>query len=219
MLKIYGVNKSRATRTVWMARELGLAFEQVPVIQANRLAAPLSADARLNTQSPAFRAISTMAAIPVIDDDGLVLFESLAINLYLAKKHGGPLAPKDLVEDALMMQWSFFAATEIEATALKISMAAAQGRLDSEAGQAELQVAGRLLKRPFNVLETWFSSHDYLVGDRFTAADLNLAEVVRYAQAHTALMQEHPRLSAWLGRCQARPAFKAMWQARLDETE
>ncbi|MGV8936228.1 MAG: glutathione S-transferase family protein [Allorhizobium sp.] len=217
MLKIYGVYKSRATRTLWMAGELGLAFELVPVIQANKLAAPLSPDARLNTHSPAFRAITAMAAIPAIDDDGLVLTESLAINLYLAKKHGGSLSPKDLVEDAQMLQWTLFAATEIEANALKTSMAAAQGRLDSEAGQAELQVSGRLLKRPLGVLEAWFASHDYLVGERFTAADINVAEVVRYAQAHTALMQEHPHLSAWLERCHARPAFKAMWQARLDE--
>jgi len=216
MLKIYGVYKSRATRTLWMAGELGLEFELVPVIQAKKLTAPLSADARLNTLSPAFRAITPMGAIPAIDDDGL-LTESLAINLYLAKKHGGPLAPKDLIEDALMMQWSLFAATEIEATALKISTAAAEGRLDSEAGQAEMQVAARLLKRPLGVLEARFGSHDHLVGDRFTAADLNVAEVVRYAQPHTALMQEHPKLSAWLARCQARPAFKAMWQARLEE--
>jgi glutathione S-transferase len=52
------------------------------------------------------------------EDDGLVLHESLAINLYLAKKHGGPLAPTNLAEDALMTMWTLWAATEVESHAL-----------------------------------------------------------------------------------------------------
>ena len=92
-LKIYGVLRSRASRTVWLAKELGLAFEHIPVIQAYRLADATAANAPLNTAAPAFRAVNPNGHIPTIDDDGLILHESLAINLYLAKKHGGPLAP------------------------------------------------------------------------------------------------------------------------------
>jgi len=160
-----------------------------------------------------------MGAIPAIDDDGLRLYESMAINLYLTKKHGGPLAPNDLVEDALITQWSFFAVTEIEANALKISLANAQGRLATEAGQAEAEVVSRLLKRPFGVLEKHFAANDYAVAGRFTVADINLAEVVRYGQPYQPLMDEHPHTAAWLKRCQERPAFKAMWQTRLEEQE
>eukprot|EP01035_Chromulina_nebulosa_P014683 gene14683-biopygen12512 len=76
MLKIYGVYKSRATRILWLVEELGLPFEQVPVLQAYKLADPLAADARLNTRSPAFLAVNPMGGIPTIDDDGLVLNES-----------------------------------------------------------------------------------------------------------------------------------------------
>ena len=70
-LKIYGVLRSRASRTVWLAKEVGLAFEHVPVIQADRLTDPAAADAPLNTSSPAFRAINPNGLIPTIDDDGL----------------------------------------------------------------------------------------------------------------------------------------------------
>ncbi len=219
MLRIYGVYKSRATRTFWLAGELDLAFEHVPVIQARKLADPLAPGARLNTRSPEFLAINPMGAIPSIDDDGLKLHESLAINLYLAKKHGGPLAPKDLTEDALMTQWSFFAATEIELNALKISTTNAEGRLGTDAGKAEADAVSRLLKRSFGVLEQQLASQDYLVGGRFTVADLNVAEIVRYAQPYQPLMDEHPHVAAWLKRCQDRPAFKAMWRTRADEQE
>jgi len=69
MLKIYGVYRSRATRNIWLCDEMGVPFESVPVIQANRLADPLAPGAPLNTKSPAFLAVNPAGAIPAIDDD------------------------------------------------------------------------------------------------------------------------------------------------------
>ncbi|MGL4094531.1 glutathione S-transferase family protein [Agrobacterium cavarae] len=217
MLTIYGVYRSRATRTLWLAGELDIAFDHVPVIQARRLADPMAADAPLNTLTPSYLAINPMGTIPCIDDDGMVLYESMAINLYLARKYGTSVAPKDAAEDAHMLQWSFFAATEIETNSLKISSTFAEGLADSETGKAVIDVAARMLRRPFRVLEQHLADKDYLVGDRFTVADLNAAEVVRYAQTHAPLFDAHPAVKAWLERCQSRPAFKAMWDARAAE--
>lgn len=219
MLKIYGVYKSRATRILWLMEELGTPFELVPVLQAYKLQDPLSADARLNTRSPAFLAINPMGSIPTIEDDGLVLNESLAQTLYVAKKNGGPIGPRDLQEEALMLQWSLFAATSIETEALKISMANAEGRLATEGGQQEAKAVARILARPFGVLEKHFAHNDYTVGARFTVADINLAEIVRYAQAYKPLFDAHPKTAAWLAHVQARPGFKAMWEKRLAEVE
>jgi len=217
VLTIYGVYRSRATRTLWLAGELDIAFDHVPVIQARRLADPMAADAPLNTLTPSYLAINPMGTIPCIDDDGMVLYESMAINLYLARKYGTSVAPKDAAEDAHMLQWSFFAATEIETNSLKISSTFAEGLADSETGKAVIEVAARMLRRPFRVLEQHLADKDYLVGDRFTVADLNAAEVVRYAQTHAPLFDAHPAVKAWLERCQSRPAFKAMWDARAAE--
>jgi glutathione S-transferase len=89
-----------------MAKELGVPFEHVPVIQYYRLPDPAAADAPLNTSSAEFRAVNPNGLVPSIDDDGFVLNESLAITLYLARKHGGPLAPKDVREDGLMTMWT-----------------------------------------------------------------------------------------------------------------
>lgn len=217
MLTIYGVYRSRATRTLWLAGELGLNFKLVPVIQARRVEDPLAANAPMNTLTPSFLAINPMGTIPCIEDDGMVLYESMAINLYLARKHGTSVAPADLAEDAQMMQWSFFAATEIETNALKISSTVSEGLANTDAGQAVIEVAARLLRRPFKVLEQHLSENEYLVGNRFSVADINVAEVVRYAQAHTPLFEANPVVKAWLDRCQSRAAFKAMWSARDSE--
>lgn len=219
MLKIYGVYKSRATRILWLMEELGTPFELVPVLQAYKLKDPMAPDARLNTRSPEFLAVNPMGSIPTIDDDGLVLNESLAQTIYVAKKSGGPLAPANAAEDALTLQWTLFGATSIETEALKISMANGEGRLASEAGQAEAKVVARILARPFGVLEKHFATHDYAVGDRFTVADINLGEMVRYAQAYQPLFDAHPKTAAWLTRIQSRPGFKAMWEKRLAEVE
>ncbi|MFN4205302.1 MAG: glutathione S-transferase family protein [Agrobacterium albertimagni] len=219
MLKIYGVYKSRATRILWLMEELGAPFELVPVIQAYKLKDPMAADARLNTRSPAFLTVNPMGSIPTIEDDGLVLNESLAQTIHVAKTIGGPIAPKDAAEDALTLQWTLFAATSIETEALKISHANNEGRLSTEAGRAEAEAVAQILARPFGVLEKHFSAHDYAVGDRFTVADINLGEVVRYAQAYQPLFDAHPKTAEWLARIQSRPGFKAMWEKRLAEVE
>lgn len=218
MLSIYGVYRSRATRTLWLAGELELEFRHVPVLQARRVPDPLAAGAPLNTLSPEYLAINPMGTIPCIDDDGFILYESMAINLYLARKHGGTLAPANLTEDAAFMQWSFFAATEIEANALKISATIAEGLADSDAGKAVIDIAARILRRPLRVLEQALSGNEYLVANRFTVADINVAEIVRYAQGHAPLIDAHPAVKAWLERVQARPAFRAMWETRAAET-
>jgi glutathione S-transferase len=217
MLKIYGVYRSRATRPLWLAEEMNLSVETVPVIQAYRLAEPMAAGAQINTLSPEFLAVNPMGSIPSMDDDGFVLHESLAITLYLARKYGGELGPKDIAEEGSMIQWSLFAATSIETPALKISATLSGGKADTDEGKAEIEVAARTLKRPFDVLEKHLSANSHMVGGRFTVADINVAEVVRYAQGHAPLFDSRPALKAWIEACQARPGFKAMWDKRTAE--
>jgi len=212
MLTIHGVTRSRASRVIWLCHELDLPFRQVPVIQAYRIADAEAPDAPANTKSPDFLALSPAGAIPVIEDEGLVLSESLAITLHLARKHGGPAGPQDYAEDALMTQWSLYGATAIEPDALTILM------LGQSADDAEIVAeAAARLARPLAVVEEHLATHAYLVGGRFTVADLNLAEIIRYAQGDAALMARHPAISAWLAACQDRPAFKTMWAARMAE--
>ena len=218
MITLYGVYRSRASRPLWLLTELGLGFTHIPVIQAYRLKTdPTAADAPLNTATPSFLAVNPQGQIPAYAEEGLVLTESLAITLHIARCHGGPLGPQSNAESALMEQWSLFAATSIEAPALEILYIIGDGGDQTPEGQASIAVNAEKLRRPLARLQAHLAAHDWLVGDRFTAADINVAEVVRYAQSHPTLLGEFPAVKAWLERCQSRPAFKAMWEARSAE--
>ena len=215
-LTIYGVLRSRASRNVWLAKELGLPYRLVPVIQAYRLPDPAAADAPLNTSSPAFRAVNPNGLIPSMEDDGFVLHESLAINLYLAKKHGGPLSPLDWREEALASMWALWAAGECEPHAIQVIYQVAKPEAERDPAVTEAAVAA--LRRPFGVLEGVLTAGaGYLVGGRFTVADLNTAEILRYAQGAPELFAEHPAVAGWLAACQARSAFREMMAERERE--
>jgi glutathione S-transferase len=216
MLTIYGVHRSRASRNIWLAHELGLPFKQVPVIQHYRLPNAKAAGAPLNTRSPDFLKVNPNGHVPSIDDDGLVLHESLAINLYLAKKHGGTLAPANLAEDGEMGMWSLWAVNEVEPHSINVLY----HRVGNPWGPKDAKVADAAvesLKAPFTVLDSTLAKRRHIVGDRFTVADINVAEIVRYAQPAPELFEGAPNVKAWLAACQARPAFKKMWDAREKE--
>jgi len=212
MLTIYGAYRSRASRAIWLANELGLAFKHVPVMQLYRLSAEAATRTR-NTRSPEFLAVNPNGHIPAIDDDGLILSESLAINLYLAKKHGGPLAPADLAEDALMTMWALWAAIQVEPHSIQVlnhRLARRPEERDPEVAAAAI----RALRAPLGVLDEALARSGSIVGGRFTVADINTAEVLRYALPAPELFEAAPRVRAWLAACHARPAFKAMMAAR-----
>jgi glutathione S-transferase len=210
-LKIYGMLRSRASRNAWLCEELGVKYEKVPVMQAYRLADPHASDAPFNTFSPAFRKVNPNGHIPTMDDDGLVLHESLAINLYLVKKHGGPLAPRDLREEGLTYMWTLWAATEVEPHSVAIVQNAGKD-------QAAVDAAAAHLPGPFAVLDAALKEGGgYLIGNRFTVADLNVAEVLRYAQPAASLFEAAPNVKRWIETCQSRPAFKRMSADRLAE--
>jgi len=215
MSKLYGAFRSRATRNLWLLAELGVPYEHIPVLQANRKSA--AAGGVMTTRSPEFLALSPAGAVPVLDDDGFVLSESLAINLYLAKKHGGPLAPRDLQEEAKMMQWALYAATSVEAQAQVVAYAYSQNRAGTTEGDADIAAASAKLARPLDVIEAHLAKHGHPVGGRFTVADINLAEIMRSTQAHPPLLDPRPATKAWLLACQERPAFKSMIEKRLAE--
>ncbi len=217
MITLYGVYRSRASRPLWLFAEIGAPYRHIPVIQAYRLTNAMAADAPLNTASPSFMAVNPMGQIPTLTDGDLVLTESMAITLHIARILGGDLGPKDAAETALMEQWSLFATSNIEVPALEITMTFNNGTAETAEGKAIIAIAAEKLRRPFRRLDDLLQASGQMVGNRFTVADINVAECVRYAQAHPTLLDEFPALHAWLKTCQSRPAFKAMWQARMAE--
>jgi glutathione S-transferase len=200
MLKIYGTVRSRAARTIWMAEELGIPYELVTVDYRAR-----------ETRTPAFLEINPNGHVPAIDDDGLRLHESMAINLYLARRHvGSPLAPQDVREEGLCLSWSFWAVTELESNALTV-LVQGQALPPAQRDPQKLARAVGALRTPLGVLEKKLAagkSPAYLLGDRFTVADLNIAAVLAWVRAAPELLQEHPAVAAWLELCLSREAYR-----------
>lgn len=219
MITLYGVYRSRASRPLWILAELGLPFNHISVIQSNRLEHAMTTDAPLNTASPEFLAVNPLGEIPVMEEDGLILSESLAITLHIARRHGGMLGPQSDGESALMEQWTLFAATSIEVPARKVLNTVESGDAETLEGQSHIARSAENLRRPLTHLQNFLGTHPYLVGDRFTVADVNLAECLRYAQEYPALFAKFPAVQNWLDRCQSRPAFRAMWQRQQAEAD
>lgn len=192
-LTIYGKPASRAFRVLWAAEEAGVAYENVRY----DFTGP-------EIKSAAYRAINPNAAIPAITDDGRPLFESLAINLYLARK-ANKLWPTDLAGEALVYQWTLWAATEVEPV-LGTWFYHAQFLPEAERKPAVAQEAAGKLPRRFDVLEGRLGESAWLAGDTFTIADLNVAAVMFRAPAFG--LDRWPRVGDWHSRCYARPAAR-----------
>lgn len=216
-MQLFATYRSRATRNLWAAAELGITLDLVPVWQTYRLRDPAATDAPMHTGSPEFLEMSPAGAIPVLRDGDLVLSESLAINLYLAKKAGGPLAAETDGEEAQMVQWALYSMTAMEPHTLPILYVHAEKRRDSNEGLAEIGTHVLALERPLKALEAHLTAHSYMIGHRFTVADINMAEVLRYAQAENGVIERFGAVDAWLRACQSRPAYVAMMADREKE--
>ncbi len=204
-LKIYGVARSRASRVLWMAKELGLDYEHVKVDFATG-----------ETRTPAHLALNPNGHVPVIDDDGLILWESMAINLYLAKKYGtGGLYPSRTDDEARAWQWSFWGVTEVERPVLTAMMNRAIYP-ESQRDLAAADAAEKMLAQPLGVLDGVLARTAYLLGAQFTVADLNVASILAWARPGRIDMSAFPKVGEWLKNCAERPAASATRQLQRE---
>ena len=193
MLRIHGSARSRATRTLWMAGELGLAYEHNDILPRSPA-----------TQTPEFRALNPNGRLPVIEDDGFVLYESMAINFYLAKKHNSPLYPADTKNEALTHQWSFW---ETDRTDRQLtdyvnnSTGPEENRNKAAADSTWAQIAASM-----DVLNAALAKSAWLAGPAFSLADLNVAAALYRALFLDLAAWPHAR--KWLAACWERPAAK-----------
>ena len=133
-----------------------------------------------------------------------MLWESLAITLYLAKKHGR-LYPATLAGEAKAWQWSLWSVQEVDRGANIWSLHAL--RLPpEERDPLRLAEALKVLQGPFAVLDGALAGASYLLGDEFTVADLNVAAVI--SRVIDMDLTATPHLAAWLARCLDRPAAR-----------
>jgi glutathione S-transferase len=181
-----------------MVEELGIPYEHVPI-------QPRSGD----THKPEFLAINPNGHVPAIQDGDLVLWESLAINLYLASKYGreAGLWPASAEDQGRAMQWSVWAMTELEPPLLEIL----RHRIllpEAERNEDVAKAAAERLMAPLHVLDAALQGRAYLLGSEFSVTDLNVASVLSWARFLRVDLTSQPRAADWLGRCLARPPVR-----------
>ena len=177
-----------------MLKELALPYFYVPVNAHDGSA-----------QKAEFLKLNPNGRVPVIEDGGFVLYESMAINLYLARQYPSPLSARGTREEALIEQWSFWGLTEIEKPLLWAGANLKLFESDKRSAE-EVGLAMTKLVRPFRVLDRHVAERDYLVGDRFTVADLNVSSVMTLIPLCGIDISDYPAMQRWLARTLERPA-------------
>jgi len=193
-IQLYGQVQSRALRSMWCLEEVGVEWELVKTSFMG------------DTKEPDYLALNPNARIPTLVDGDLVLWESMAINLYLAKKYGGDLWPASESDQALATQWSFWGITEIEPHVMALlihrMMLPEDKRNTQLADDAERDV-----HRPLKVLEAHLDGREHLLGGEFGIADLNVASVLSMAGLVGLDLSGYPKVQEWLNRCTGRPSM------------
>jgi glutathione S-transferase len=194
MLRIHGSVRSRASRVIWMAGELGLTYDHVDLLPRSP-----------GTRTPEYLALNPNGRVPTIEDDGLVLSESMAIDLYLAKKHHSPLYPADPAHEALTWQWSLWETDRLDRAIVNYGNHTTSLPADQRI-VAVAEAAWQEIVPAMDVLEIALTKAAWLVGPDFSVGDLNVASAL-YRGLFMDLSR-WPHAQAWLAKCWDRPAAK-----------
>ena len=193
--KLYGTSRSRALRAIWGIEETGIDYEHLPVSYG------------ADSKAAEYLAINPNGRIPALVDGEVTLFESMAINLYLAKRYGGVLYPANPADEARAWQWSVWAISEIEPLQMQIVI---QKLFTPEEKRNPKVVPGATkgLQRPLRVLDAALAGREWLLGNAFSVADLNVAAVMHLMKDIDFGYSEHANVQRWADACYARPALQ-----------
>ena len=211
MLKVYGFSKvnalargnTRDLRVLWALEEMQMPFE---IVGMDHPAHDLSSDA--------YRRLSPFEQIPAIDDDGVVLSESAAILIYLAKK-AGQLIPADRAGEAQVVRWCFAAMSTVEPPLLALMVL--DWTSDGSCGKHREFLVG-WSNRMLGNLERWLADRDFIATGSFTVADILMTHVLSNIKDEK-LIAPYPGVAAYRDRCLARPAWTRTIEAYCARVE
>jgi glutathione S-transferase len=186
---------SSAGRTHWMLEEVGVHYEYRRISLRDG-----------DNKKPEFLKMNPAGKIPTLQDGNVTLTESMAINFYLAEKYGKGLMPADLVERARVYEWSFWAISNVQPLLLAILLNT-MIRPETERDPKAVDAARQQLPAYLDVLNRALHGKEYLVGNRFTVADINAASVIGLSSFVGVDLGAYADAQAWLSRVQARPSF------------
>lgn len=182
-----------ALRTHWMLAELGVEYAEMPLNMRER-----------EHKRPEFLAINPTGQVPVLIDGAVVLSESLAINEYLGLKFKPEILGETIEDKANAWKWSLWAYMNIqhhleEAVYQKLGIRTETPEL--------VEKAREHLKPYFEILNKYLEGKKYLLGDKFSVADINAGMTMSYATYSNISWDEYPHIAAWLKLITERPAY------------
>jgi glutathione S-transferase len=189
----------RDIRVRWALAEAGLPYKTRLLEQGDQ-------------DAPDYRALQPFGQVPIFEENGLVLFESGAIVLHVAER-SDVLLPADPAARARAVQWVVAALNSIEPFLMNIAVIDFFYSAESWAALRRPSAID-FARRRLTALSTALGDKPFLDGERFTAGDLMMAAVLRMLP-HTDLVSSDPRLTAYVERCCARPAFQRALAAQL----
>ena len=191
----------RDLRARWALEEAGLRYRTRLIDQGDQ-------------DKPNYRALQPFGQVPILEEDDVVLFESGAIVLYIGER-SETLLPRDAHARARATQWLIAALNSIEPFVMNVALI---DLFYANEEWAKLRRPGAVefLQKRLSALSGSLGDKLYLDGDRFTAGDLMMTTVLRIL-GHSDIVTSDPRLTAYVERCTARPAFKRALDAQLGD--
>jgi len=203
MIQIYGTPRSSAGRCYLMLEECGLTYEAIALDMMKER----------EHKSEKFLKLNPNGKVPCLIDNGFVLWESAAIVFYLAEKYKPELLGADAKEKGLVHQWSYWTMTEAQPPLVDIliqKIFVPEGKKDlALIARREQQIPGIL-----DILEKSLADKKYLVGEKYTLADLMVGSPVNVAKAMQMSLAGTPNIQAWFERIKSRPAWQKVSQLR-----
>jgi glutathione S-transferase len=191
----------RDLRARWALEEAGLPYSTRLLEQGDQ-------------DKPEYRALQPFGQVPILEDDGFVLFESGAIVLHIGERSEA-LLPKEPDARARATQWLIAALNSIEPFVMNVALIDIFYK-NEEWAKLRRPGAVEFVRRRLSALSKALGDKPYLDGDRFTAGDLMMTTVLRILK-HTDIVSGDERLATYVERCTARPAFKRALDAQIED--
>ncbi|MFZ3229350.1 MAG: glutathione S-transferase family protein [Pseudobdellovibrio sp.] len=196
MITLYGSPRSSAGRCFWALEEAGVPYTLKEVDMRSK-----------EHKSAEFLKINPNGKVPALTDGDLILFESMAINFYVAEAYKKELLGNSAAAKGLVHQWSFWVSSELQGPIIEVFIQKVfmpEDKRDNNVIEANLKKLPDL----FQVLDSALAGKKYLVENQFTLADLNTASVASISSAIGFDMKPYSNVTAWLSAMADRPAYQ-----------
>ena len=198
MLKLYGQYRSRAFRVAWLLKESSIPYEHVNVT--------INVEGA-QCKEPWYTRINPNARVPAIDDDGFIMWESAAVNFYLAEKYKSPLWPTDMQGKGRAYQWAFFIANDVEPHMITVMQHRVVFPPEKRDGKLADDADARLQPR-LKALDDHLSKNKYFDLEKWGLADFMVASVCYSFTVMKYDLAKYPSFQKWLTASIERPKAK-----------